>query len=221
MVFLEIHGYAFLVSILVILGIIGITVKILHKGIRRSFVEIIKDREGFPSLSLFQFFLWTTVISFGFLSIYLSIYLIRIMNGVYSPPLEEIPTGILALMGISTAVPIARSKMVSAHLTESKNVHKLSSILQDKEGRPTLAKFQMFIWTWIAIIIYLVILFSSVSEIGEPDYEVENIECKDNKYSCLAFPDIDPSLVVLMGLSQTAYLGREYYNRNKEIASQE
>jgi len=214
-VFLEIQGYAFLISI-IILGIIGITVKLIHIGIKRSFVEIIKDREGFPSLSLFQFLLWTTVISFGFLSI----YLIRIMNGVYFPPLEEIPTGILALMGISTAIPIARSKMISANI-EPKTEHKLSSILQDKEGRPILAKFQMFIWTWIAIMIYLVILFSSVSEIGEPDYEVENIECEENKYSCLAFPDIDPSLVVLMGLNQTAYLGREYYNRNKEIRSSE
>ena len=140
------------------------------------------------------------------------------MSGVYTPPLEEIPTGILALMGISTAVPIARSKMVSANL-RPKTDHKLSSILQDKEGRPALSKFQMFIWTWIAILIYLVILFSSVYEIGASDYEVENIKCQENKYSCLAFPDIDPSLVVLMGLSQTAYLGREYYNRNKELSS--
>lgn len=216
MALLEIHAYAFLISIIVILGILGITIKILHIGIKRSFHEIIRDREGFPSLSLLQFLLWTTVISFGFLSI----YLIRIMSGVYSPPLEEMPTGILALMGISTAVPIARSKMVSADL-RPKTDHKLSSILQDKEGRPSLAKFQMFIWTWIAIIIYLVILFSSVSEIGESNYEVENVECKENKYSCLAFPDIDPSLVVLMGLSQTAYLGREYYNRNREIRTSE
>lgn len=216
MAFLEIHVYAFLISIVIILGILGFTIKILQIGIKRSFTEIIRDREGFPSLSLFQFLLWTTVVSFGFLSI----YLIRIMNGVYSPPLEDTPIGILAMMAISTAVPIARSKMISTNLKPKTN-QKLSSILQDKEDRPSLAKFQMFIWTWIAIIIYLIILFSSVSEIGESDYEVENIECKENKYSCLAFPDIDPSLVVLMGLSQTAYLGREYYNRNKEIKPSE
>ena len=68
MAFLETHGYAFLISIISILSILGITVKILHIGIKKSFVEIIKDREGFPSLSLLQFLLWTIVISFGFLS---------------------------------------------------------------------------------------------------------------------------------------------------------
>jgi hypothetical protein len=60
--------------------------------------------------------------------------------------------------------------------------------------KPTLSRFQMFAWTWIGIGIYLSVLFSTV---GETSTSVWN----------LSVPDIDPTLVVLMGLSQVAFLG--------------
>ena len=214
MVLLLEHGIAYLLSILVISVIVVISSKIIHtKPDPRGFLEIIRDQDGYPSLSLFQFYLWTIVISFGFLSI----YLIRIFEGVHAPPIEELPANILALMGISTMVPIVRHKMLSTNpLENKKNREKFSSILQDKKGKPTLSKFQMFTWTIISIIIYLAILFSTVSDISDPDVsDFEQEQCKNNKYFCLTFPDIDPSLIVLMGLSQTAYLGYEYYGKKR------
>lgn len=189
--------------------------KIIKTGTKREFLEIIRDKDNYPSLSLFQFYLWTIVISFGFLSI----YLIRIFEGVYEPPIEELPANILVLMGISTAVPLARHKMLSTKPLENHKGKKisLSSILQDKKGKPILSKFQMFIWTLIAIIIYLAILFSTVLDISEPGFaDFEQEKCKNNKYFCLTFPDIDTSLIVLMGLSQTAYLGHEYFGIKRE-----
>jgi len=218
MVLLLEHGIAYLLSILTICVIIIITHMIIKKSTpKQKFSEIIRDKDGYPSLSLFQFSLWTVVISFGFLSI----YLIRIFEGVYEPPIEELPANILVLMGISTAVPIVRHKMLSTTpLETTKEKKPMSSILQDKNGKPTLSKFQMFIWTLIAIIIYLAILFSTVSDISEPDYnEFGQEKCGENKYFCLTFPDIDTSLIVLMGLSQTAYLGHEYYGKQRDELS--
>ena len=230
------HVVVYGISIGIVLTLVAITGKIIRSGkeeeggVAGTFLSMIRDRYGYPSLSLFQFFLWTVVISFGFLSI----YLIRISEGVYEPPIEEIPFSILILMGISTAVPIGKARMLTG-LEEgkgrkTKNVSteedergkKFSSILQDKKGKATLPKFQMFIWTWIAIIIYLTIMFSSVSDLDErEEADFEQKECQENKYICLTFPDIDPSLVVLMGLSQTAYLGHEYYMRHQQARTKE
>jgi len=219
------HLIAYSVSIIIVLLIVGIAARVIGKGEKEKagkpdrFRHIIWDRFGYPSLSLFQFFLWTGVISFGFLSI----YLIRIFEGVFeSPVVGELPVSILVLMGISTAVPVARSRMLVKQPNgkqqpstrgKAKNVKfkNFSWLLQDKSGKPTLPKFQMFTWTWIAIIIYLAILFSSVSNLANTPMNELDDGCKENRYECLRFPDIDPSLTVLMGLSQGAYLGAEFF----------
>jgi len=54
----------------------------------------------------------------------------------------------------------------------------------------------MFGWTWIGITVYLIILVSNVTE------NVDN-----GNFEELILPDIDPTLVFLMGMSQAAYLG--------------
>ena len=216
------HLIVYGISIVVIITIICCALWIIHRGgLSRGFFEMIKDKNYRPSLSLFQFFLWTLVISFGFLSI----YFIRIIEGAYdSPILGELPVSILVLMGISTAVPVIRQRMTSnmppivptLKKSEQKSaLQEFSSILQET-GKPTLPRFQMFIWTFIGIIIYLTILFSSVNDLtNTPIDELEN-QCKDNRYDCLRFPDIDPSLIVLMGLSQGAYLGGEFYTHRQK-----
>jgi hypothetical protein len=103
-------------------------------------------------------------------------------------------------MGISVAVPIvssgvSRIKYFSSTVTAVKEpptpLPPLSTMLEEN-NKPALTRFQMFGWTWIGIMIYIGILFSTVGTIS---------------LTQLTLPDIDPTLVVLMGLSQGAYLG--------------
>ena len=94
-------------------------------------------------------------------------------------------------------------------------------MLEENE-KPSLTRFQMFGWTWIGILIYIGILFSTVST-TLMDTQVVKIMCQElqpnelgvcciniviNHCKSLQFlPDIDPTLVILMGLSQGGYLG--------------
>jgi hypothetical protein len=73
-----------------------------------SFWDIIRDGDYYPSLPRFQFMLWTVVISF----VFLSIYLLRIFGGETGAP-TQIQDSILQLMGISVAAPIIGTVMSS------------------------------------------------------------------------------------------------------------
>jgi len=190
---------SFAISFLVVVLIVFVARTILKRGKEKaSFIDIFRDRDWYPSLAIFQFFVWTLVIIFGFFGV----YLIRVFNGVFEAP-TEIPTGLLALMGISVIVPVVSGgvssiKYKTSDSEESKKKGKavgFSTMLQEK-GKPSLPRFQMFGWTWIGITIYLILLFSNV---------VEKVD--ENKFDELILPDLDQALVVLMGMSQGAYLG--------------
>ncbi|WP_179372142.1 IPT/TIG domain-containing protein [Nitrosopumilus ureiphilus] len=190
---------AFVISFLVVVLIVFVARAVLKRGDKKaSFLDILRDRDWYPSLAILQFFAWTMVIIFAFFGV----YLIRVFHGISEPP-TEIPLSLLALMGISVAVPVVSGGVSSIKYktTDSKKVKetgkgaRFSSMLQEK-GKPTLTRFQMFGWTWIGIVIYLIILFSNVSDTAN-----------NGNFEELILPDIDPTLVVLMGMSQGAYLG--------------
>jgi hypothetical protein len=189
-----------------------------HPNIKEGFWDIIRGDDWYPSLAIFQFLIWTFIITFAFLSI----YLLRIFGGVLEPP-PTIPTNILALMGISVAVPIVSGGVSRIKYTTSTSkdppaeLPQLSTMLEENK-KPALTRFQMFGWTWIGIIIYIGILFSTVStlmDIGDAKLceRLQPSEMKFNQLHCdkplrsLTLPDIDPTLVILMGLSQGGYLG--------------
>ena len=126
-------------------------------------------------------------------------------------------------MGISVAVPIVSGGVSRIKYTTSTSkdppaeLPQLSTMLEENK-KPLLTRFQMFGWTWIGIIIYIGILFSTVStlmDIGDAKLceRLQPSEMKFNQLHCdkplrsLTLPDIDPTLVILMGLSQGGYLG--------------
>jgi hypothetical protein len=178
-----------------------------HKS---NFFDIIRGQDMVPSLSVFQFLLWTYVLMFAFIGV----YFVRIFGGVSDPPQGPLPVYLLAITGISVTTPIV-SSLISSYRFSSVQSYDDSSQDAGSEDReeapppakrpafgemlrlnekPTLSRFQMFAWTWISIGIYLSVLFSVI---GETSTSVQN----------LSVPDIDPTLVVLMGLSQVAFLG--------------
>lgn len=190
---------SFAISSLVLALIVLVARSVLKRGDKKaSFLDILRDSDWYPSLAILQFFAWTLVIIFAFFGV----YLVRIFNGISEPP-TEIPLSLLALMGISVATSIVSGGVSSIKYktNDSKKAKEtgknagFSSMLQEK-GKLTLTRFQMFGWTWIGITVYLIILFSNVTD-----------NVNSGNFEALILPDIDPTLVVLMGMSQGAYVG--------------
>jgi len=202
-----------ILSAIIIGGIVTLAViSILHKS-RSQFFDIIRGPNMDPSLSLFQFLVWTFVVIFSFVLI----YSIKILAGDYNLAGSHIPLNLLVLMGISTAVPIASTYISKEYserdLTaqnavsdafEGKNSVDLQKLRKEnpvgnmlKENyKPTIARYQMFVWTFIGIFIYL---FSLSTLVAANDQPLEIMK--------ISVPDVDITIVALMGLSSTAFLG--------------
>jgi len=271
------------ISIVIVLSIIFIMRVIVRSGTTKAkFLDVLRGKDGKPSLAIFQFFVWTILVLFGIVMV----SFVRIFGGYYEYPVDFLPVGMIAIMGISTAVPVIRNRMQKQHegieneeplepasakkiQTRQRRKKQLGfkSMLQEK-GSPTLTRYQMFAWTWIGVTIYLTILFSTVVDIEKVMTELEvliaeqedlkaqievekealiaeleakpegliaeleaklktvnekiseqiatdistSCDSKSRELRCLTLPDIDPTLVILMGMSQGAYLGGAFYN---------
>lgn len=195
-------------SILASLIIIRVAAWLFRKGKRGySFIDLARDADGWPSLARFQFLSWTLVIIFSFTTV----ALVRLFDGVLDIP-GDIPENLLALMGISVSVT-----PVSAYLSKKKygeaakpseelSAEKIRKEAKEKRwetmllenNRPGLTRFQMFSWTVLSIFLYLALFFATLNE-----FAMNNIEN-------LFLPDIDFTMVMLMGLSQGAYIGGKW-----------
>ncbi len=184
------------VSFVVVVVIIYVAHKLVIRTRDTRLFDIIRDDDWYPSLALFQFVMWTSIIGF----LFLGIYLMRVFAGVLSFP-PTIPTNILTLLGISVGVPIVSGCVSSIKYTTDTpkkrplTLKPYSSMLEEND-KPTLTRFQMFMWTWIGIIIYLALFIAMITAPGA-------LQAVQN----LSLPDIDPTLVALMGLSQAGYIG--------------
>ncbi len=165
-----------------------------HKG---GFWDIIREADYYPSLARLQFVLWTFTVTFTLLSI----YLFMLWNNTLC--WSDIPQNILALMGISAGVPvvstvISREKYrssISGTLPCKENVPALSTMLLE-HSKPTLGRYQLFIWTIISIIVYLGIFFVQIAGISTA-----------GALAKMELADIPLPLLALMTTSQGAYLG--------------
>jgi hypothetical protein len=164
--------------------------------------DIIRDDNWYPSLSQFQCVAWTLVISFLFLGVYLT----RVFGGVFEVQ-PSLPNNLFVLMGLSVVVvPVASSTISSYKYTgktpltpeEVKKTYPLRTMLEEN-GKASLSRFQMFIWTFIGIIVYLCIFFGMLIKPGS----LQDVQK-------LVMPDIDPTFLILMGISQGAYIGGKY-----------
>lgn len=170
-----------------------------------KFWDIIRGDDWYPSLSLFQLFLWTVIIVFSFL--FMSI--IMFQHGIM-PPVNSLNTPmILLLLGISVTSPIIGNAISSAKYASSnpyeppENPPGFSTMLEEGK-KPSITRFQMFVWTWISIIIFLISV-------------VNTINANWNSITQLGVPDMNPVLVVLMGISQAAYLGGKGTSKTPNI----
>ena len=122
-------------------------------------------------------------------------------NGIYlfDETTYNIPYNILILMGLSVTVPVASSyvsavKYGKRSVSGTPPVQKPFGSMLAENGKPSLSRFQMFAWTWVSIIFYLV---SFISQTYFSLYDVSSVK----------IPDVPGVFVILMGLSQGAYVG--------------
>jgi hypothetical protein len=155
--------------------------------------NVVEGADGASSTSKFQWALWTAVV----LASYLALWILRAVAG-HPARLPNLPASLLTAMGLSS-VTMAAAKGITTIQTAGntptivKAPSKLAGILRDDEGYPELAKMQLVAWTLIAVGVFLteVIHMISHAQFNKP------------------LPDIDPTLVVLTGLGQAAYLGKK------------
>jgi len=191
-------------------------------------LRVLLDDNDHASLSAFQFLCWTLLISF----FSITLWILYLMNpagdaaGIVettvamTPAAEEIaeaavdsvsslPTNLFALMGISVAIPIA-SQGISAYKRvkprdegETYFEPDYASMLEEN-GRPSLLRVQLFLWTFAALAIYAGTFIASAFSTGPDNLLVKGM------------PDINPTLLFLMGLSATGYLGNQAYSGKVE-----
>src|SRR5262249_59795753 len=123
-------------------------------------------------------------------------------HGAYTA-LSDIPVNLLPVLGFSTATAPA-AKGITAGYVQTGKVAKTGvpanptaattgGIFQDDGGSPELAKIQMMAFTIIGIGIFLATVLHQIA-IGD----VQD-----------GLPNIDSSLMVLMGFTQGGYLGKK------------
>lgn len=160
--------------------------------------RVLLDKNGHASLSTFQFLLWTLLIAF----LYLTLWFLQFLNGdpIAPPP---IPESLMALMGISVAVPLVDKGIMNYKQFKTRPEGEVyrepnyASMLEES-GRPSLLRLQMFLWTLAAIVIYFGSFLTAA-------FYPETVP------GTFGLTEIDPTLLFLMGLSQTGYLGSKAY----------
>jgi hypothetical protein len=161
-------------------------------------IDLFRGFDGFASTSKLQWFLWLVAILFG----YAALWVLRAEQGNYSA-LSSVPVNLLTVLGFSTGTAAAAKGITSGFVQTGKMSKpgappgepgkNTGGIFQDDGGSPELAKIQMIGFTIIAIGIFLATV---IHQIGTGDI-------KDG------LPNIDSSLMVLMGISQGGYLGKK------------
>ena len=161
--------------------------------------ELVNGFDGFASTSKLQWFLWLVVIIFA----YTALWVLRAEQSDLSA-LNKIPVNVLTVLGFSTGTAAVAKGITSGYVQTAKvtkpgppqvgaTAANTGGIFQDDSGAPELAKIQMMGFTIIAIGIFLATV---IHQIVTDDISA-------------GVPDIDSSLLVLMGISQGGYLGKK------------
>jgi IPT/TIG domain len=194
-------AFAMAACIVVVIGLVVAVAAKQDGGRARGLVSrLITGADGRLSTSKFQWFLWTLVTLFGFCAVFIE----RMLSGEIEVD-PSVPTNLLIAMGLSATTMTAAKGITTLYVdqglidkavtetvdarTSTQKSSARGGLVTDDHGMPDLSKIQMVSFTLIAIAIYLIRLGMQSS----PPILL----------------DIDPALMVLMGLSQGAYLGKK------------
>ena len=166
---------------------------------RRFLTQLMEGHDGRLSTSKCQALVWTFVAIFGFVEVFIE----RTMLGISTSD-QSIPINLLIAIGFSVTTMTA-AKGITVSYAGSGLLNKATptdpgklkdgrprfgGLVTDDDGAPDLSKIQMLAFTMIAVLVY--ILRMTLQDKGPPE-----------------LADIEPALMVLMGLSQGAYIGKK------------
>jgi hypothetical protein len=156
-------------------------------------LKVAEGADGQLSTSKFQWFLWLVVVLFS----YVFLWVLRARQGHYGA-ITDVPANLLAVLGFSTTTAVAAKGITVGYLKSGSTskpdpASAKGGLLVDDSGVPELAKIQMIGFTFIAILIFLADVLHQARG-GHPTAQL---------------PNIDSSLLVLMGISQGGYIGKK------------
>jgi hypothetical protein len=153
--------------------------------------QLFQGADGRPSTSKFQWLLWIVVIVFA----YTALWVLRAKQGDYAA-ISQVPVNLLTVLGFSTGTAAAAKGITSGYVQTSrvaKSNVSAGGVLSDDSGVPELAKIQVMGFTLIATGIFLATLIHQI--VSNP--------------VITSLPNLDSSLLVLMGISSGGYLGKK------------
>lgn len=163
--------------------------------------------DGRASFSKFQFWLWTWIVVLGIFSVWIA--RIIVAQDIVKP-IDDIPETVLGLLGLSVATSLVAKHTTTLYLNQNltrkpakkprETTTPFQELLADDSGVPELAKLQMFLFTLVAVIFFLITVGDKINS---------GIEAE------LVLPDVDQSLLVLMGVSAGGYIGKKFVTRER------
>jgi hypothetical protein len=182
------------------LSIIWAIVAVAHRSAKIWRVAVGVD--GKFSTSKLQQFIWTGAVVFSYAAVFLArAHLARL------EPIHEIPPNVLLALGFTVGTSILAAGITTDHVESGKEIKTsagtigqgAASLVEDDAGRLDLAKVQLLAWTLIAIFAYVL---STIDVVGRTLATAVDSQLP-------GLPDIDPTLMVLTGLGQGAYIGKK------------
>ena len=181
----------------VVLAVFGLAYRALAGSWR--FWRLAVGRDGRYSTSLFQSLAWTVVV----LASYLAIWFARLHLGA-TGAIGAVPQSVLAAMGLSLGTTVTAALITSRRVTTGRERRDpadasdlgFGQLICDDVGQPNLAKTQLLAWTAVALAIYVVTTVVTVARTAAAT-SLEGLP---------PLPDIEPTLLILMGIGQGAYL---------------
>ncbi len=176
---------------------------IYNRGLRkRSLSAIWKGYDGATSTSKLQFFLWTIAVLYAYIMIVNDAYF---NHGVVTIGLT-IPQNLILAMGLSAVTMLAAkgiaSKYADTELIDKSDTSK-GGLFFDDDGYPDLAKIQLMAWTFVGIGIFLLKTLNDI--MGSTGVSTQ-------------LPDIDGTLLALMGIGQGSYVGKKILTKDDQSA---
>jgi hypothetical protein len=181
------------ISWMLTIAMLLLALAIVGTRMTRDWRGVLVDRRNVMSMSRLQLVLWTVVI----VSAILTSGIANVAAGATDPLLLKVPPEIWALLGISgtafVATPLILDHSATQISTNGGPEWAWADIfLGDKvnnDDKIDLSKVQQFFFTVIVIAIYMM-------KLGYALATAEKVE----------FPTIDPGFVVILGISNAAYL---------------
>ncbi len=177
---------------------------IYHWGHRekKPIPTIWKGYDGATSTSKLQFLLWTVAALYAYIVIVVDAYY---NHNIVSIGLN-IPQNLILAMGLSATTMLA-AKGISSKYVDKEQIDKTDTskggLFFDDDGYPDLAKIQLMAWTFVGIGIFLLKTLNDV--VGSTGASAQ-------------LPDIDGTLLALMGIGQGSYVGKKILTKDDQSA---